>query len=102
MGNQALVQWIDGSFITNKLQPGDIDIVTFIPFASYEPIVDELIDWYSTFSLYDRGLDAYICPVYPSDYLEYNLFLDRKQYWQKLFSSRKNENGEKGFLELTL
>lgn len=29
-------QWIDGSFVTSKQNPNDIDIVTFIPYLEYE------------------------------------------------------------------
>jgi hypothetical protein len=29
-------QWIDGSFISSKLNPKDIDVVSFIPFAAYD------------------------------------------------------------------
>jgi len=101
-GGQKLIQWVDGSFITNKLNPGDIDFVTFIPYHLYEPLVDELIDYYTTFSLYDHGLDAYICPVYLSTHSEYVHFVSRRQYWQKLFGSQKDNLNRKGFLELTL
>lgn len=32
----AMTQWIDGSFVTGKRNPNDIDLVTFIDFALYE------------------------------------------------------------------
>lgn len=102
VGNQTLTQWIDGSFITNKPNPGDIDLVTFVSFDFYEQHVDQLIDDYSTFSLYDSGLDAYICPVYPSSHPNFAHYLDRRQYWQKLFGSQKDNVGQKGFLEIIL
>lgn len=32
----ALTQWIDGSFVTGKRNPNDIDLITFVDFALYE------------------------------------------------------------------
>jgi hypothetical protein len=101
-GSVALTQWLDGSFASLKANPGDIDLVTFIPYTIYEPITEPLIDFYSTFSLYERGLDAYICPVYAIGHLKYDLFSERRAYWQKLFGSRKDDLGRKGFLEITV
>jgi hypothetical protein len=100
--SHRLTQWIDGSFVTNKLAPNDIDFVTFIPHHLYEPQKDGLIEFYSTVSLYTNGLDAYICPVYPTEHANYQLTRHYRTIWMKRFKNIKNTSGEKGFLELIL
>lgn len=102
VGGKKLTQWIDDSFVTDKLHPGDIDLVTFIPYQLYEPISAQLIDYYSTFSLYGDGLDAYICPVYPETNEIHSLYVNRKQYWEKTFGNQKEAIELKGFLKIQL
>src|SRR3954452_15377682 len=36
----GMYQWIDGSFVTSKLDPGDIDVVTFIDGVQYDAMPD--------------------------------------------------------------
>jgi hypothetical protein len=102
LGPIRLTQWVDGSFVTNKPTPNDIDFVTFIPHDLYEPHEDSLVDFYSTISLHDSGLDAYICPVYPNEHPTYWLAQQYRTGWLKRFKKNKNTTGEKGFLELIL
>lgn len=102
LGIGKLIQWIDGSFVTNKPIPNDIDFVTFIPYHLYEPKEDGLIEFYSTISLYNDGLDAYMCPIYPAEHPNYQLTRQYRTVWQKRFKKMKDASGEKGFLELIL
>lgn len=97
-----LVQWLNGSFVTNKTHPADLDLVTFVPIAYYPSAVDWLIEYYSTVNLYDKGLDAYFCPVYPTNHENYLTYLGYREYWQNLFGHSKNNTDEKGFLEVTI
>ena len=70
----GVIQWIDGSFVSDKPNPGDIDVVTFISHTIYESLENQLVEFYSTVALYNKGLDAYVCPVYPSAHWHYELF----------------------------
>ncbi len=97
-----LVQWLDGSFITSKQNPNDLDLVTFVPISHYTSGVDWLIDYYSTVSLHDKGLDAFMCPVYPTNHDDYSTYLGYRDYWQHLFGHSKNNTDEKGFLEVVI
>ena len=98
----SLVQWIDGSFVTDKPNPGDLDLVTFVPYAVYDASEEMLIEFYSTTTLHSRGLDAYICPVYPVNHQRYALYRQFKRDWQRLFSNHRTLTDEKGFLAITL
>jgi hypothetical protein len=53
-------QWINGSFVTKKENPNDIDFVTFIDARIFERNEAKLEEFWS-FSLEDEGLDAYYC-----------------------------------------
>jgi len=101
VGNETLVQWIDGSFVTNKVNPGDIDFVTFISYESYKQKEDSLIEFYTTISLYDSGLDAYICPIYDSQDSRYPEYQQRCSDWSLLFGQLRDSNSQKGFLEIS-
>ena len=51
-------QYINGSFVTKKENPKDIDIVTFLDYQVYEKRGDAVLDKFWTFSLEDEGIDA--------------------------------------------
>jgi hypothetical protein len=66
------VMWVDGSFVTIKRDnPNDIDFVSFIDYGVYEAkeaLIDSRFNKYSSKSHYGMLLDAYICPIYPSEH----------------------------------
>ena len=86
---KSLLQWVGGSFVTNKPNLGDLDVVTFLPYTAYEPAEEALIEFYSTVNLHERCLDAYICPVYPTTHQRYNQYRQFRQDWQRLFESNR-------------
>jgi hypothetical protein len=97
-------QWIDGSFVTLKENPRDIDFVTFINVDLYNN-KEEIIDKFLSFSLENQGLDAYILQIYPKENFLYQSYtLQNIENWSKRFSkTKKNTNGidfPKGFLEI--
>jgi len=44
-GDNSLFQWVDGSFVTRKPNPGDIDLVTFINFEVVNKFENKLTDY---------------------------------------------------------
>lgn len=96
----VFVQWIDGSFVTQKRDPNDIDVVTFVDFRlyeQYEPFFDSLRELPY---LRKTDVDGYYVRVYPVDHPNYRLYnLDRAD-WNFRFNTPKPK-GNKGFLELT-
>ena len=77
-------QWINGSFVTKKENPNDIDFVTFINSTIFERCEAKLEEFWS-FALEDEGLDAYIVKVYPSDS---PLFATHTVHFQKVWFKR--------------
>ena len=99
-----LHQWIDGSFVTKKRNPGDIDLITFISSEKLKRIGKKIEDFKFPNSENKFGVDAYIVEVY-SDLHNHKIrtVLD-KAYWMDRFTkTRRNKAGNKlskGFLEI--
>ena len=96
-------QWINGSFVTKKEDPKDIDFVTFIEAQYYlKNDEDETLDSFFAWNKY--GLDAYIVGEYPRNaqkYIDHTLHF--KTQWNNLFSRTRAVNERvyaKGFLEI--
>jgi len=76
-------------------------LVTFVPSLLYQRNEEDLIDLYTTISLFNAGLDAYICPVFLPEESGYTKFQQRRDDWQHLFGQVRSQKKEKGFLTLT-
>ena len=99
--------WVDGSFVTTKRNPNDIDIVTFIPDSLFYQFENELIPFskYGIKEHYGMGLDGYLVVVYAKEHAK-NVFTESdEKYWLNQFSySRRNRQGKKyakGFIKLS-
>lgn len=103
-GDIELIQWIDGSFITKKEDPNDIDLVTFVDFESTKAIHHLLDNFGKELSKTMYGVDAYIVYTYLLDDKRYFLFQSDKARWVHKFTKTKaNRRGQvfkKGFLEV--
>jgi len=97
------IQWLDGSFVSQKENPNDIDFVTFIDYKTYE-LQEDLLDIFWSFSLEVEGLDAYLVKVYPKSHKKHHRFLEQRQEWIKTYSKTKalknNLRFSKGFLDI--
>ena len=98
-------QWVNGSFVTKKFNPRDIDIVTFIPFEVYGKLKKEIE---AKFTMKEAekhyGVDAYTIRVYPADHKYYSATESDMAYWRQQFSktkfNRAKKHYPKGFIEL--
>ena len=98
-------QYIDGSFISKKTVPLDIDLVTFIDYRDYAFCSDELIDLRYRFK---PDVDAYLVPMYPPDHPRYELITNAGlNAWQLTFNkavivSRQGQNKifKKGYIKV--
>lgn len=87
-------QWIDGSFTTQKLNPRDIDVVTFINASFFDANERELRDW-------DRQsyVDAYFVRVFPKEHRQRIFYESDYLRWLHLFG-RSREKKSKGIIQL--
>ncbi len=101
----GFTQWIDGSFVTNKTNPEDIDFVTLLDFEIFELKNDAIQKQFENQASIDRyGLDAYLVKVYPRNHRFFNRTHSDLLYWEHWFGkSKPNRAGKrfsKGYIEL--
>ena len=92
-------QWVDGSFVTRKLNPGDIDVVTFVDAKAYyrnEREIDALRDYQRD---YKTGVDEYFVKQYPAAHRKYAFYHTDLAQWRNEFSTSRARKS-KGFLQL--
>jgi hypothetical protein len=94
-----LKQWIDGSYITSKEEPNDIDMVTFFNGIDHRIGRSQV---YSSTQMKERyHCDSYIAAVYPENDPRFSLSKDTIEYWRKWWGHDRN-NRLKGFIEFDL
>jgi len=99
---QDLNIWVDGSFVTKKENPKDIDIVTFVEHDLFERFEDELKDFFYPLSKSKYNIDAYIVVVYPEGHKKNFFFKSDYAHWLQDFSKDLKMNCKKGFLEVVI
>ena len=99
-------QWIDGGYTTQKPNPGDIDLVTFLDSPIVQKHYQDLQAFIYPHSVVQYGIDAYIVTVYPQNHQHIAQYLSDRAYWFDQFDSTKpNRRGHvypKGFLEVII
>ncbi len=88
-------QWINGSFTSKRLRPGDIDVVTFINFKKYDLLENELRNLKKLF----EKVDCYFVKDYPENHKNHNFTKFDKIEWRHLFSTDRKKNS-KGFIQI--
>ncbi len=88
--SENFYQWIDGSFVTSKLNPNDIDIVTFVSAENYEKNSSKLVDFQGDRIKKEQELDCYFVKEYPVEHKNYELITHLDYvYWLDFFSKAK-------------
>jgi hypothetical protein len=99
--------WVDGSFVTHKRTPNDLDIVVFID----SDRIDQKHDLFQSQLSHEHlqtiyRIDAYWVKVYPESHPFYHHTLADKAYWLNLFTrtyrNRQGVSFKKGFLDITV
>lgn len=93
-------QWIDGSFVTRKLNPDDIDFVTFVNAKIFSHNEQKL----NLLREYSRGqslrIDGYFVKNYPKDHKRFvQSYLD-SVHWMHDFGKDSRKGQSKGFIQL--
>ena len=104
LNNQQCTQWIDGSFISTKIDPRDIDLVNLIDFRLVDRYEKEMMAFIKRAGKENYGIDGYIIKIYPSGHEKFARTKSDLIYWQNWFSiSRRNRRKQrfpKGFVEI--
>jgi hypothetical protein len=105
-GNKILIQWVDGSYVTQTKNPSDIDLVFFIDYETAKLNEKELREFVYPQSKGIYGIDGYMIVVYPKGSKYENFTSGDRAYWIDHFSktklNRQMRRIPKGFLEIIL
>jgi hypothetical protein len=107
---QAIVamygQFINGSFVTNKNDPSDVDTVVFIDADTVDALPAD--DQAKLFALLSgpatkatHMCDAYFCPIYPMGHAGYESFRANRKYWMGEFGFDRTDK-PKGIVTVTV
>ena len=90
-------QFLNGSFVTRKLNPADLDVVTFLDFDWIEAHETELRP-FKTAGFYPR-VDGYFEKTYPENHPFFARYRADLAYWHQIFI-RSRFQKPKGFIKL--
>lgn len=89
--------WLDGSFVTNKVLPNDIDLVLFVNTSAYQ----ENYNIFKQIRSKYLNIDAYFVEIFPEGHKKYQHGeLDKLEFLHLFSKDRKRRN--KGFIELKI
>ena len=99
-------QWIDGSYVTDRLDPGDVDVVSLIDGPTFDALapalqlmVSQLVSGSGTRAVW--GIDSYLLPVYPGGHPLRPETVKGLTYWDNQWQRVKGNNQlTKGYLEV--
>ncbi len=93
-------QWVDGSFVSRKQNPNDIDVLTFVNYDLYNQQrkqFDELSSWHK---LQAQEVQAFFVQVYPEKHRQRHLYeSDRVQWLFDWGRTRSLPRRRKGIIE---
>lgn len=96
--------WVDGSFLTEKDKPSDIDVTVFIDIDILNELTDEqkeLVDKSNEIG-YIEGLDSFVITRYPRGHPMYGTEEDIAYSWHEVYGSENGKEWLKGFAVLML
>ena len=96
--------WVDGSFMTKKVNPQDVDIVIRVsaPYVDNgPPEVQTAVDWAKQNLKATLMCDSYVLPVYPTGHPDYSLGRNLDAFWKGQFGFSRASN-PKGIAVVTL
>jgi hypothetical protein len=113
----AATQWVDGSFVEGKLDPGDVDVVSFgdyemlnnLDTESKDLVVQLLGGREATKALYHTH--TFLIASCPVDHPYYAVFEQARSYWRNWFGKTRDvpspsgptlPGRSKGFVQMTL
>lgn len=85
--------WVDGSFLTEKINPGDVDVVLRIQSSVYDDGTSEqreIVGWIDG-NLREHNLcDSYVFYEFPETDPNYLLGEEMRSYWSKWFGHSRS------------
>lgn len=101
-----LEQWVNGSFVSQKIRPGDIDVVTLCDGKRLQELSSQLRRFRKHEAKAHYGVDGYFLEVYARDHRWASRTTSDKAYWRHTFGtlpkSRNRKSRSKGYLVIKL
>lgn len=99
--------WVDGSFLTEKINADDVDIVVCAQGAVYDggsAEQREALDWVKSNLKYSQGMlcDSYVFYTYPESDSLYWVGEMMRAYWMKQYGFNRTEDYFKGIAVVVL
>lgn len=98
-------QWLGGSFVSSKLEPGDLDLCSFVNGEDLDALsspqfhlVDSLLAGPATKGYW--SCDSYAVLEYPEEHPLYAASQVHADYWRRWWGHNR-DGDERGFLEVT-
>lgn len=97
-------EWIGGSFASSKVDPSDMDLVTFVDGATYDqlaPMVRAEVARHVAGATFDPtyGCDGHLISVRPAGHPLYELFLETRETYAELWGHTR-DGRDRGFIEV--
>ena len=90
LGISTFYQWVNGSFTTLKMNPNDIDVVTFIPFTDFEK--HEMFFEKLFLNRYSTKIDCYFIKTYPENHPNFIHFrANQLDFWHNFTKTVKKQ-----------
>lgn len=96
--------WINGSFVTKKINPNDVDLVLRVSaqfLDNANPEQRNIVDWLSSNLKTAFHCDSYVFSEWPVNHKNYLIGKRMNDYWTKLFGFSRGGN-PKGIVVISL
>ncbi len=80
----SFYQWINGSFVTQKTKPNDIDVVTFVDYLDYDRHIQYFEKKYN--NRYKSQIDCYFVQLFPDNHNSFSISKGNSYYFLEIFS----------------
>lgn len=110
-------QWVNGSFVTDKVDPGDVDVVHFVDYDHLNELPAAAVHFVRRY-LCDTGWDKHdyrthsqLVPACDPGHPQYDLCQQHRQFWRRWFGRERDlvapdgtvaAGSPKGILEVAL
>ncbi len=101
------VLWVDGSFLTTKIDPDDVDVLLRVKFEFYTQARKEqreFIDWLSQTELKETDFmcDQYVFVDYPETHRRHAHGEELRMDWSRLFTTSHDKTSRKGLARIQI
>jgi hypothetical protein len=98
------VQWVNGSYVTLKDTPKDVDVLTWVDYQTFKKKAKELAHFADKDFWQPKGIDCYLGESFPISHKQYTIYEMDYKHWLYDFTRKlDHKSGKylpKGFLEL--